>query len=74
MDVTVVTDYLEVIERPMDLGTVGKKLANGEYQTWHKFRVRGPTSGHGRAHMVCPYSRPVGLHGYYGTRARTTFC
>ena len=33
-------DYLEVIEHPMDFGTVRKKLLNGAYASLEQFEVR----------------------------------
>ena len=39
VDVRVVPDYLDVVEHPMDLGTMAKKLHAGEYQTAEQFKV-----------------------------------
>lgn len=37
-------DYLEVIEHPMDFGTVRKKLASGAYANLEQFEVGSPSS------------------------------
>jgi hypothetical protein len=41
VDTNIVTDYLSVIKKPMDFGTMKKKVLQGEYSSLQSFKVCG---------------------------------
>ena len=42
VDVSQVPDYMTIVKRPMDFGTVTSKVAKGKYRSLEEFAVRGP--------------------------------
>lgn len=39
VDTAVVSDYLDVIKKPMDFGTIKRKIERGKYDDIEQFRV-----------------------------------
>ena len=51
VDVRLVPDYLDVVERPMDFGTIAKKVQAGSYASLEQFKVRAPKTHRSRKHI-----------------------